>query len=83
VVAAVLAALSFDFFLTRPYQSIRIDNADEIVTTVALLAVGLLVAGLGSRRRQAVDLAEERHADVQRIFRAAEQGTDTVTCVEG
>ena len=35
--AAVVAAMSFDFFFTRPYQSLKIDNADDIETTVLLL----------------------------------------------
>src|SRR5262249_44623661 len=41
--AAVLATVSFDFFLTRPYLSLRIANTDDVETALILLAVGLLV----------------------------------------
>ena len=40
---AVVAALSFDFFLTRPYQSLRITRSSDLTTEVLLLVVGLLV----------------------------------------
>ena len=38
--AAVVSAMSYDFFLTRPYGSLKIDDAEDIVATVLLLAVG-------------------------------------------
>ena len=41
--AAVMATLSFDFFLTRPYLSLDIETSDDIETVLILLGVGLLV----------------------------------------
>ena len=41
--AAVTSTLAFDFFLTRPFLSARIESADDIETLLILLAVGLLV----------------------------------------
>jgi K+-sensing histidine kinase KdpD len=52
-VAAVSAALSFDFFLTRPYQSLRITRTADLVTELLLLAVGLAVGELAARGRKA------------------------------
>src|SRR5262249_50804536 len=46
VVAAVVSTLTFDFFFTHPYQSLKIESADDIGTAVLLLAIGLLVAAL-------------------------------------
>ena len=43
VTAAVISAMSYDFFLTRPYGSLKIDELEDIVATVLLLAVGLIV----------------------------------------
>src|SRR6478752_1085865 len=43
VVAAITATMAFDFFLTKPHTSMRIESADDIETAVILLAVGLLV----------------------------------------
>src|SRR4029450_7532350 len=39
-VAAIVATISYDFFLTRPYLSFRIDSADDIETTVIRLFIG-------------------------------------------
>ncbi len=46
IVAAVVSTLSFDFFFTRPFQSLKIDNADDIGTAVLLLVISLVVAQL-------------------------------------
>src|SRR5450432_2766122 len=36
IVAAVVSTLSFDFFFTRPFQSLKIDNGDDLGTAVLL-----------------------------------------------
>ena len=48
---ALSAALCFDFFLTRPYLSLRITRSSDLVTEVLLLVVGLLVGDLAARGR--------------------------------
>src|SRR5438094_707327 len=58
VTAAVISAMSYDFFLTRPYGSLKIDELEDIVATVLLLAVGLIVAIAISDRLGAVVAAE-------------------------
>jgi hypothetical protein len=73
VCAAVVSALSFDFFHTTPYLRLTIDTADDMETTFLLLVVALVVGHIvaGSRRAQAS--ADERHSDIWRIHRVAEQ----------
>src|SRR5690242_11544650 len=46
VVAAVVSTFTYDFFFTHPYQSLKIENTDDIGTAVLLLVIGLLVAAL-------------------------------------
>src|SRR5271157_5295897 len=48
---ALSAALSFDYFLTRPYLSLRITRTADLVTGVLLLVVGLCVGDLAARGR--------------------------------
>jgi len=64
-IAAVVAAASFDFFLTRPYTSLRITSAEDLETAAMLLVIGLLVGQLGSwgsaRRAEANRAREELH----------------------
>ncbi|MFD0531560.1 DUF4118 domain-containing protein [Kitasatospora arboriphila] len=50
-VAAVSAAVWFDFFFTQPYQRFAIDAGTDITTAVLLLTVGLTVSQLAARAR--------------------------------
>ena len=52
-VAAVLATLSFDFFLTKPFLSMEVESSDDVETLLILLGVGLLVGAVASRGRRA------------------------------
>ncbi len=72
VVAAVSAALTFDFFFTRPFLSLTIDSPDDVETTVLLLVVGLVVGATASRGRRARDDAGTARAELRRVHRLAE-----------
>ena len=52
-VAAVMATLSFDFFLTKPFLSMQVESSDDVETLLILLGVGLLVGAVASRGRRA------------------------------
>jgi hypothetical protein len=43
VISALSAAAAFDFFHTKPYDSLTMNNAAEIETTLLLLAIGLAI----------------------------------------
>lgn len=68
-VAAISAALSFDFFQTRPYYSFRIDSAQDVETVLLLLVVGLAIGELVTRRRRDRAAAAESGAELQRLHR--------------
>jgi K+-sensing histidine kinase KdpD len=60
VLSALSAGLAFDFFLTRPYQSLAIERRDDVATTVLLLLVGIAVTELAVwGRRRAADASRE------------------------
>ena len=62
LVSALVSALFFDFFLTRPYQSFRITNHADLITEILLLVVGLAVGELAARGRRHRDAAwQGRH----------------------
>jgi K+-sensing histidine kinase KdpD len=69
---AVVAAMSYDFFFTRPYQSLKIENANDVETTVLLLAIGLVVAEIVAYTRRHRARAETRHDEIQMLRRTAE-----------
>jgi K+-sensing histidine kinase KdpD len=61
VLAALSAAVWFDFFLTQPYERFTIDRTSDAKTTVLLLAVGVSVTELAvwGRRKAALALRQE------------------------
>jgi K+-sensing histidine kinase KdpD len=70
--AAVSAALWFDFFLTRPYDRFAIDRQADVKTTVLLLAVGVAVTELAVWGRRQAALASGRGAYLAGIREATE-----------
>jgi predicted Na+-dependent transporter len=52
-VAALSAALSFDYFHTVPYQSLRIANSNDTLTTLVLGLVALVVGQVAARAADA------------------------------
>lgn len=56
VATAACSALSLDFFLTRPYLSLKIEQKHDVIAFVGLTLCGLVAAALGSRHgRRAPD----------------------------
>jgi K+-sensing histidine kinase KdpD len=56
LVSALSAALSYDFFLTTPYHSLRIDSVAQVITVALLFGTGLVASLAGrARRRQTVE----------------------------
>ena len=47
---ATCSALSLDFFLTKPYLSLRIEEKHDLIAFLGLALCGLVAAALGSRR---------------------------------
>ena len=70
-VAAISAALSFNFFHTRPYLSLAIDSQDDVETTLLLLMVGLMVGQLALRAHVAKAEAAAGRSELGRIHRLA------------
>jgi K+-sensing histidine kinase KdpD len=61
-VAALMAAASFDFLLTRPYGSFRIHSQSDVTTEVLFVVVGLIVGDLAARgRRHQREAVQGRH----------------------
>jgi K+-sensing histidine kinase KdpD len=77
--AALVSALSFDFFLTRPYYSLRITRDQDLITEILLLVVGLAVGELAARGRRHRDEAwQGRHqvAQFHSVTELAASGQD-------
>lgn len=70
--SSVVAAMTFDFWFTRPYFSLKMNDSDDIVTMVLLVAVSLIVAEAGIRLREYRKTAEARRVALQRLYRVAD-----------
>jgi hypothetical protein len=76
-IAAVMSALSYDFFFTHPYYSLTINRADDLVTAILLLAVGLIVGEVvvrGWRSRAAAAESRREAARVRNVAQLAAGG---------
>ncbi|MGH9187486.1 MAG: DUF4118 domain-containing protein, partial [Acidimicrobiales bacterium] len=81
--ATVIAALSFNYFFTRPYLVLEIDSSDDLRPVILLLIVGLGTAALAGKRRASRGIEERapqyrpnesRH--IQRVVGLIMQGAD-------
>lgn len=73
VVAAVVSAMSFDFFHTRPYLSLTIDSRDDIETTIILVVIGVIAGELAVRARRGRHAATKGSDEIRALHRVAEQ----------
>jgi K+-sensing histidine kinase KdpD len=67
MVAALSAALSYDYFLTTPYHTLVIDTLAQVVTVALLVTTGIVVSIGGRVRRRSAAVAEA-HAEVIRLL---------------
>jgi K+-sensing histidine kinase KdpD len=67
MVAAVSAALAYDYFLTTPYHTLVIDTLAQVITVTLLVATGIVVSIGGRVRRRSAAVAEA-HADAIRLL---------------
>ncbi|MFF7984026.1 DUF4118 domain-containing protein [Streptomyces sp. NPDC007901] len=76
-VAALSAAVWFDFFLTVPYERFTMTDTDDIETAVLLLVVGLIVSQLAAhaRRLEVVTVTDADH--LRRIHETADLARTT------
>jgi K+-sensing histidine kinase KdpD len=72
-VAALVAAASFDFLLTRPYGSFRISRPGDVTTELLFVAVGLIVGDLAARGRRHQRAAARGRLEISRIHDLSER----------
>jgi K+-sensing histidine kinase KdpD len=74
--SAFVSAASFDFFLTRPYGSLRISKQSDLVTELLFVVVALIVGELAVRSRQHQSAVVEGRSELARIHAVAERISD-------
>lgn len=71
VVAAVSSGVWFDFFLTEPYNTLAIDDPDDIQAAVLLVLIGLAVTELALWGRRQQQQAARRSGYLDGVVSAA------------
>ena len=71
VTTSVVAALSFNFFHTQPYYSLRISDRFDIITTVLLVVVGLAVGEIAVLSHRHEVVADEHATGARHLERVA------------
>jgi hypothetical protein len=72
IAAGVSAGVWFDFFLTRPYQTLSIQHSADVQTAVLMTVVAALVGAIASRRRQAGEKAQRSGDEVVGLYVTAQ-----------
>jgi K+-sensing histidine kinase KdpD len=70
-ISAVVAAIAFDFFQTKPYNSLKISDGNDVLTTVLLLAVGLAIGEIAIRAQRVHAQHEDQQRQLRRMRRIA------------
>jgi K+-sensing histidine kinase KdpD len=65
--AALGAAIAFDVFHTQPYYQPKIDDPDDIVETIVLLAIGITAGYLAESAQNAVVAARVRRKELTAV----------------
>ena len=82
LLAALGAAVWYDFFWTRPYERFTITSRQDVETTVLLLAVGAAVSELAARGRRSTQKVRADTAYLASIYAAAAHSPSGLTVPE-
>jgi len=71
VISALVAAVAFDFFHTKPYGSLKISDGNDVLTTILLLAVGLAIGEIAIRAKRVHAQRADEQRQLRRMHRIA------------
>ena len=73
--ASVVATLSFDFFLTQPYERLDITHRADVETAICLFVVGVVVTEIAMQSKRFHRAAREQSEFVGLIHSVSELAT--------
>jgi K+-sensing histidine kinase KdpD len=69
LVAAVVSAMSLNFFLTEPYLTLTMTKTDDVVAFFAMAICGLIAAAFGTHRERSSQAASRARDDLDALQR--------------
>lgn len=70
---ALLCALSFDYFFLLPFHTLQIEGLQQWVAMISFLLSCLVVGRVAERARSQARQADERRADVERLYELSQE----------
>jgi two-component system sensor histidine kinase KdpD len=70
---AILCALSYDYFFLPPVRTFRLEGAQAWVAMVSFAISCVVVSRLSERARRQTQQAEQRQADVERLYALSQE----------
>src|SRR5262247_1958574 len=82
--AAVVSAMSLNFFLTEPYLTLAMSKTDDMVAFVGMAVCGLIAAAFGTRRARSAQTASRVRGDLlalRRVLKPLETAASPVAAL--
>ncbi len=73
IYTAVLCAICFDYFFLPPVRTLRLEGAQAWVAMVSFAISCVVVSRLSERARKQAQRAEQRQADVERLYALSQE----------
>jgi two-component system sensor histidine kinase KdpD len=73
IYAAILCAVSFDFFFLPPVRTLLLEGAQAWVAMFSFVASCFLVNRVAERARQQTQKAKQRRADLERLYELSQE----------
>jgi two-component system sensor histidine kinase KdpD len=78
VAAAVLSVIAFNFFFIPPQYTLRVAEAEYLLTFLGLLVAGVVIANLTARARRQTEAAQRRERETAQLFSFSRELSATV-----
>ena len=68
IFTAIIGVLAFDFFLIRPYFTLRIADSEYLITFAGMIIIGGLISLLVTRSREHAEAAQAREKETSTLY---------------
>ena len=78
IVASVIATCTFNYFFTKPYYTLLVNDSTYLITFVIMTVTAFITSALTSKVKQNAVEAREKEAETKALFQLTNRLTDAV-----